>query len=154
MHNWCTNLETKPTRRGSHTPAFSTLIKSETLNVLVFPTEEYMNPDNRRWQQEWALSQHPQWPMAGISLVPSSGICSIRTPLLQRSARTIVSFKLPLALVHSAFLASRAHQAKMSHHLVTGNWPRSAGLLLQDGRKEECVSILSNPSGHFWVLTC
>ena len=118
------------------------------------PTEEYMNPDNRRWKQEWSFYHHPQWPMVGISLAPSSGICSIRNPPLQRSARTTVSCKLPLALVHLEFLASRAHQAKISHYLVTGNWPQSAGLLLQGRRREECVSILSNPGGHLWVFTC
>lgn len=91
------------------------------------------------------------------SLIPSSGIYSIRSPLLQRGARITMNSKLPLALVHFGFLVSRTHQAKVSHLLsqvIDSNQQEAVGLLLQDRCKEEYVSILGNPCQHLLVLSC
>ena len=49
------------------------------------------------------------------------------------------------------FSASRAHQAKMSHHLITGSWLQSAGggsTAVTGWRQGGHVSILGNPCGH------
>lgn len=94
--------------------------------VLCPQQEEHMDPESKRWKQEWShVSSSPvtHW-VKSYFLGKQLWDLNIRSPF-SRGPRITVNSKLPLALVYFGFLVSQTHQAKTSHCLVTGNRPWS-----------------------------
>lgn len=125
-------------------PVFSTCIEPKTFNMALCPyQEEFMNPENKRWKQRWFFLLSSLVTHGGgsrTSLIPSSGVCRVRSPDLQRGARMTVGSKLPLALMHLCFLRPgliRQRWVTILSQGVDSNQQEVEVQLLQDGDKED-----------------